>query len=78
MIENERREESIRSQLQLLNVTLRRAEIERGRSGYFTKWINVFLGCVKLQILIYLVLDFIVKFLMGWENKEGQLQTLRK
>lgn len=55
MIENERREESIRSQLQLLNVTLRRAEIERGRSGYFTKWINVFLGCLKLQILIYLV-----------------------
>lgn len=55
MIQNERREESIRSQLQLLNVTLRRAEIERGRSAYFTKWIDVFLGCLKLQILIYLV-----------------------
>lgn len=64
------REESIRSQLQLLNVTLRRAEIERGRSGYFTKWINVlFFGCLKLQILIYLVQGFIVKFLMGWRDK---------
>lgn len=61
------REASVRSQLRLLNVTLRRAELEKGRSGYFTKWINVlFLGCLKLQILIYFIQDFIVKFLMGW------------
>lgn len=50
-----KKEASIRSQLQSLNVTLRRAEKERGRSGCFTKWINACLGCLKLQVLIYLV-----------------------
>lgn len=66
MIQNEREGGRCPSQLQLLNVTLGRAEIQRGRSGYFIKGINVlFLGCLKLQILIYLVQDFIVKFLMG-------------
>lgn len=44
--------------------------MERGSSEYFTKWINVlFLECLKLLILIYLVQGFIVKFLMGGGDK---------
>ena len=66
MIQNEREGGESKEPAAFLNVTLRRAEIERGRSGYSTKWINVFfLGCLKLQSLIYLVQDFIVKFLTG-------------
>lgn len=60
----------------ITNVTLRRAEIERGSSAYLTKWINVlFPECPKLLILIYLVQGFIVKFLMGGGDKQGPLYT---
>lgn len=54
-----------KEQLQSLNVTIRRAENERGRCGYFTKWINAFLGCLKLQILIYFGVGFYCEIISG-------------
>lgn len=48
-----------------------------GGLEYFTKWINVlFLGCLKLQILIYLVQGFITEFLMGGEINRDNYKLL--
>lgn len=41
MIQNRREGWKCKEPAAITNVTLRRAEIERGSSGYFTKWINV-------------------------------------
>ena len=67
MIQNEREGGEDKEPAAITKCYIKKSCNGEGRSGYLTKWINAFfLGCLKRQILIYLVQDFIVKFLGGW------------
>ena len=67
MIQNEREGGEDKEPAAITKCYIKKSCNGEGRSGYLTKWINAFfLGCLKMQILIYLVQDVIGKFLAGW------------